>query len=173
MEVTFNGTYDKEMFIEAMRLTERQTVLGKVFRYLALGLAILVIGGSLYAWFTEGMDSADLPRLARNIITALIIGYYYFSNILSRRSLLAKLFDSTPKRTMQGNASVAGIAIGPDAGKTLFKWEQFTSKGERGNIYALLTTDGSVAVFHKDFFTDETDWQRFKQMANQRVIEPK
>jgi len=173
MEVTFYGTYDKGMFIEAMRLTEKQTTLRKVFRYLALGLAIFIIGGTLYAWLIEGMDQSYLPRLARNIITAAIIGYYYFNGIISRRLLLANLFGSTPERTMQGNASIEGIAIGPNEGKKLFKWEQFMSKGEQGKIFALMTVDGSVAVLHRDFFATESDWQRFKQMANQRVIEPK
>ena len=172
MEVTFYGTYDKTMFVEALRLTERNTKLVTVFRYLALILSVLIIGGTLYAWLSGGMDQSDLPRLARNIITALIIGYYYFSGILARQRLLKSLFSSGRAQTMQGNASPEGISLGSGNSKVLFKWERFVSKGARGPINALLTTDGAVAVFHRDFFATENDWQRFKQLADQRVIEP-
>lgn len=172
MDVAFYGTYDKPMFLEALRLTERNTRLVTVFRFLALVLSVLIIGGTLFAWLSGGMDQSDLPRLARNIITALIIGYYYFSGLLARQRLLKSLFSSGREQTMQGNANPEGISLGSKNNKVLFKWEQFVSKGERGAIYALLTTDGAVAVFHRDFFATESDWQRFKQLADQRVIEP-
>jgi hypothetical protein len=172
MEITFFGTYNKAMFLEALRLTEKQPTRVMVFRYLALGLALLIIGGSLYAWFSAGMDRSDLPQLARNIITALIIGYYYFSQLLSRQRLLNNLFRSGPERTMQGNASLEGITLGPKEDQVTIPWERFGSKGEKDKLFAMLTVDGSVAVFHRDFFATESDWQRFKQLSNQRVIEP-
>lgn len=172
MEVTFYGTYDKTMFLQAVRLTEKQSVWAKVFRYFALGLSVLIIGGTLYLWLSESLDQSDLSRIGRNIITALIFGYYAFSDYISRQRLVKKLFRSGPERTMQGNASHEGISLGPKDGKVMFKWEQFISKGEQGPILALMTTDGSVAVFHRDFFATENDWQHFKQLANQRVIEP-
>jgi hypothetical protein len=162
------------MFVEALRLTERHTTLNKVFRYLALGLALLIIGGTLYAWIIiEGVDRSYIPRFARNILTASLIGWYYFKDMFARRRLLANLFHARSERTMQGRASIEGVEIGPKDGKKLFKWEQFVSKGDKGKIYALMTTDGSVAVFHKEFFATEVDWERFKQMARQFVIEPR
>lgn len=173
MEVTFYGTYDKNMFIEAMRLVEKETPLVKFLRYFALIFSIAVIGITLYTWIITGFESSYIPRMIRNLITAAIIGYYYFSGLISRRRLLANLFRTGSERPMQGNATMEGISIGPNEGKTLFKWDTFTSKGEKGKLLALMTTNGSVAVFHRDFFATESDWQRFRQLVNQRVIEPK
>ena len=173
MEIAFYGTYDKAIFVEAMRLTEKRTTIGTIFRYLALVVSVLIIGGTLYAWFSDSMDRSSISRLIRNIVTAALIGYYYFSGIISRQRLLSKLFHSGPRRTMQGKANFEGIFIGQNDNTVLFKWDQFMSKGEQEKIYALMTVDGSVAVFHHDFFSSESDWQRFKQMANQRVVEPK
>ena len=173
MEITFYGTYDKQMFHEALRLTEKRSVLNAVLRYSALGLSLLIIGGSLYGWITEGMNQSEIGRLLRNLITASLIGYYYFDGIIARNRSIASLFRSGPGRTMQGNADLEGITIGPQEHKVTIKWDRFVSKGEKDGLFALMTIDGSVAVFNSHFFATESDWQRFRQMANQRVIEPK
>jgi hypothetical protein len=173
MEVTFFGTYDRQMFLEALQLTEKRSTLHAVLRYLALGLSLLIIGGSLYGWFTEGMNPSEIGRLLRNLITASLIGYYYFGGLIARNRSIASLFRSGPERTMQGNANLEGISIGPKDHRALIQWDRFVSKGEKDGLFALRTVDGSVAVFHRDFFATESDWQRFRQLANQRVVEPK
>ena len=173
MEVTFYGTYDRQMFIDALNLTNRKSTLNTVLRYLALALALFIIGGSVYAWTVEGMDQSKLGRIARNVITGSLIGYYYFSPIITQKRVIASLFRSGPERTMQGKADLEGITIGPKDHKVMIKWDRFVSKGEKIGLFALMTVDGSVAVFHRDFFATETDWHRFRQMATQRVIEPK
>ena len=173
MEVTFYGTYDKQMFLDALSLTEKRSALHTALRFLALGLFLFAIGAGLYAWFIEGVDQSRIPRFIRSLITALLIGYYYFSPILARRRAVAILFRTGPERTMQGNASPEGIAVGPKDNRGKIKWDRFISKGEKDRLFALMTIDGFVAVFHRDFFATESDWQRFKHMANQRVVEPK
>jgi hypothetical protein len=173
MEVTFYGTYDKQMFLDALSLTEKKSALNTALRFLALGLFLFIIGASLYAWFIEGVDQSRVPRLIRSLITALLIGYYYFSPILARRRAVASLFRSGPERTMQGNANLEGIDVGPRDNRATIKWDRFISKGEKDKLSALMTVEGFVAVFHRDFFATESDWQRFRHMVNQRVVEPK
>ena len=173
MEVTFYGTYDQQMFLDAIKLTDKKSTLNTVLRYLALVLALVIIGGSLYAWYIEGMDQSKLSRIGRNIITGLFIGYYYVSPIISQKRVIASLFSAGPNRTMQGNANLEGISLGPKENRVTLTWDRFISKGEKDKLFALITVERSVAVFHRDFFATENDWQRFKHMANQRVIEPK
>lgn len=173
MEVTFYGTYDKQMFLEALRLTEKRSVLSSIFRYLALGLAIFIVGGTIYAWIAEGMDQSDVGRLARNLITGLLFGYYFFSGIITRNRSIANLFRLGPERVVSGTVNLEGIIIGTKENQVLLEWNRFAGKGENGKLFALRTVDGSVAVFHRDFFATESDWQRFRQFANQKVIEPK
>lgn len=173
MEVTFYGTYDKKIFLEALKLTERKSLFNTIFRYFALGLSLLIIGGTLYAWIIGDLDQSETGRVIRNLTTALFIGYFYFSGMIARSRSIAGLFRSGPERVMSGNASPDGITIGARETGVLLKWDRFVSKGENGKLFALMTTDGSVAVFHRDFFATEIDWQRFKQFANQKVIEPK
>lgn len=172
MEVTFYGTYDQKMFIDALNLTNKKSTLNTVLRYLSLVLALFIIGGSLYAWTIEGMDQSKISRIARNVITGSLIGYYYFSPVIAQKRVIAGLFRSGPERTMQGKADPEGITIGPKDHKVLIQWDRFIGKGEKDGLFALMTVDRSVAVFHRDFFATESDWQRFRQLANQRVIEP-
>lgn len=173
MEVFFNGTYDKAMFLEALKLSERRSALNTFFRYLALSLSLIVIAGTLYAWVVEGVDPTKIGRLIRGFITAAALGYFYFSAIISRNRSVAHLFKSGPKRTMQGNVNAEGIMIGTPPHSNMLNWDRFMSKGEKGQLLSLMTIDGSVAVFHRDFFANESDWQRFRQLVNQKVIEPK
>ena len=173
MEVTFYGTYDKQMFLDALRLIEKKSMLNTVVRYVALVLSLFIIGGTIYGWLIEGMDQSNLGRILRNLITASLFGYYFLSPILARRKAVTILFRAAPRRTVQGNANHEGISLGPKENRDTIKWERFISKGEENKLFALMTVDGFLAIFHKDFFATESDWQRFKQMANQRVIEPK
>jgi hypothetical protein len=160
------------MFLDALGLIEKKSTLNTVFRYLALALLLLVIGGTLYGWLTEGMDQSNIARLVRNLISASIFGYYFFSPIIARKRAAAILFRAGPERTIQGNVNLEGISIGPKDNRTI-KWDRFVSKGERDKLFALMTVEGFVAVFHKDFFATENDWHQFRRWANQRVIEPK
>lgn len=173
MEVSFYGTYDKKMFMEALKLTERVPKFSIVFRYLALGLSLLVIGGTIYGLLTEGFDQTSISRVLRNLVTAIFLGYFYFSAMIARHRSIANLFHSGPERTMQGNINHAGVTIGTREQNVTIAWDRFISKGEKDQLFALMTVDGSVAVFHRDFFATESDWQRFRSFANQKVIEPK
>lgn len=173
MEVGFYGTYDKKMFMEALKLTERVPKFGIVIRYAALVFSLLIIGGTIYGWLLEGFDQAELSRVLRNLVTAAFIGYFYFSGMIARSRSIASLFRAGPERTMQGNVNLEGVTIGTKQQNVTLPWDRFVSKGEKGQLFALMTVDGSVAVFHRDFFATESDWQRFRQFANQKVIEPK
>lgn len=173
MEVSFRGTYDKKMFLEALKLSEKRSVLNTVFRYLALGLSIIIIAGTLYGWAVEGIDPSQIGRLIRGLITAGLLGYFYFSAIISSNRSVANLFKSGPQRVMQGISNFEGVMIGTPPHTVMLSWDRFIRKGEKGPLLSLMTIDGSVAVFHRDFFASDSDWQRFKQLVNQKVIEPK
>jgi len=43
MKVPFYGTYDKQVFLESLNLTEKDSAFRSVSRYLALGPALLVV----------------------------------------------------------------------------------------------------------------------------------
>lgn len=173
MDIEFYGTYNRQMFLTALKLTDKKSTLNTIFRYLTLILAVFIIGGSLYAWYLEGLDQSKLSRIARNVITGLIIGYYYFSAAITQKRVIASLFSSGPNRIMQGNVNFEGVSIGSKEHPVMLKWDRFIGKGEQDKLLALMTADRSVAVFHRDFFATEVDWQRFKQVVNQRVTEPK
>ena len=173
MEVNFFGTYNKETFLEAHQLAEKRSTFNIIFRYAALGLSILIISWTVYGMVVDGIDPSEIGSVLRNLVTALVIGYYYFSGWIVRNRSITRLFRSGPKRTMQGNVNLEGVTLGTPQQNALIKWDRFVSKGEKGQLFALMTVDGSLAVFHREFFATESDWQRFRLLANQRVIEPK
>lgn len=174
MDIAFRGKYDKQMFLQGLRLVERTSVINKVLRWLSLALVIFVIANEIYTWLTADPTMWESARLIRHAVTALLLGYYYLSPHIARWSRTAALFKNEPYRIMQGLANLEGIRIGPAGGQqVMFPWGQFYRKGKKGQLIAILTLDGNMALFHRDFFETESDWNRFNQLVEQRVIEPK
>jgi hypothetical protein len=174
MEILFLGHYNRKMFSDGLRLVERNSPIKIILRWLALGLSLVVVGIGLYNWISTGAEIYEISRIFRHLITALLLGYYYVSPYISRWQTISKLFQAASERTMQGKVTLDGITIGPaSASYALFKWETFFRKGRKEQLVALLTTSGNLALFHRDFFQSESDWQRFLQLVEQRVHEPK
>jgi hypothetical protein len=172
MEIHFRGSYDKRMFMRGLGLLDRTKPVNRILRWLSLGLAIAVIGLGISDWLQAGASGYEINRLVRTAVTALLLGYYFFSPYITRWTNVSGLFKAGPNRTMQGQADHEAITLtaGNDR-KVVFPWAKFFRKGIRDPLLALMTLDGSMALFHRSFFQTESDWSRFRQLVDQKVIE--
>ncbi len=162
------------MFWQALRLVERSTIFSKIFRWLALALSIAVLATGLYDWIRQGANLSESLRLLRHFITALILIYYYISPYLARWMSVSKLFRRNSTRVMQGVVNLEGIRIGSENNSSLtYEWKDFFRKARKEDLLVLVTVRGSLALFHRSFFQSEADWQRFLQLVDGRVVEPK
>lgn len=173
MDIPFHGTYDKKVFLDALKLTERKPLFATIFRYFALFFSLFLISWIIYLWLTHGIDETESSKVLRTLASAIFIGYFYFNGMLVRNQSVARLFRSGPTRTAQGTITFEGVMVGTSEKNVIIPWDRFISKGEKGQLFALMTADGSVAIFQRDFFESDLDWQRFRQIASQKVIEPK
>jgi hypothetical protein len=174
MEILFDGTYDKNTFVRGLRLIEKSAPVKKILRWVILIILVLALGAGIYEWITEGATSAGIARIARHGLTAALLGYYYASPAIARWSTTSRLFKQSSSLRMTGRIDLDGVTIGPGGGQSVqFRWEQFIRKGRQEQLVALLTVDGSMALFHRRFFQNEPDWGRFLQLVEQRVTEPK
>jgi hypothetical protein len=174
MDIHFLGKYDKKMFLQATRLVEKRSAIGTALRWLSLLLALFVIANGIYTWIAEDLTVAESSKLARHGVTLVLLGYYYIQPYFSQRRRVTGLFSKGIYRIMQGIASVECIQINPPGQQAvMFSWGQFYRKGKKDNLLAILTLDGNLAIFHRDFFQSDSDWNRFNQLVDQKVIEPK
>jgi hypothetical protein len=174
MEIPFDGAYDKRTFIRGLRLIEKPSLSRRILRWFILIILLFAVGAGIYAWVKEGATTSSLPNLARPALTTVLLGYYYVSPYLSRRIKTDRLFRDKPSRRMSGIVDVEGVLVGPLSGKNArFQWNRFVRKNRQDQLVALLTVDGTIALFHRSFFQSEPDWSRFLQLVDKRVIEPK
>jgi hypothetical protein len=172
MEIQFHGRYDKRMFLQGLALLDRTRPVYRILRWLALGLGLAVIGLSLYDWIRTG--DFDAGRTYRSAFTVLLLGYYFVAPHVTRWATVSRQFKDAPSRTMQGRVDHAAITITAANGRTaVFAWEKFFRRGIREPLLALMTLDGSMALFHRSFFQSESDWSRFRQLVDKHVIEPR
>jgi hypothetical protein len=168
----FNGEYDKAMFRKALALVERTSAPIRIMRLMSLvfAIGILIVGAP--RWFASGFNAPDMARIARDLITAALLGYFFISPMISRWQSVSKVFKKDERRKMAGYADKDGITIQTPPGKEgFFAWEKFIRKGSRDQLTALMLYDGALAVFQRDFFKNESDWNRFNQLVNQKVKE--
>jgi hypothetical protein len=173
MDIHFEGQYDKELFQQALGLVQRQSLLSRILRLTAIFLASIVIGIAVYNWIASGIF--EFAKFARSIIAVALLGYYYVSPYISQRVTINNLFSDVTLRTMRGHANTQGVFLSspnsqPDVS---FEWKVFFRVGKKNGLLSLYTSDGTVALFHRNFFADESDWHQFEQLVDQKVKEPK
>lgn len=174
MEVRFDGTYDKRMFMHGLEILDNSTMNRQVLRWLLLFVLVFGLFASIYDWVQKGAIPTALIDQARPAFIFLLLVAYLVTPYGRRWDKTRKLFAKTTARRMIGRADSEGILIGPVSGKShKFKWDRFLRRGRRGDYLSLLTLDGSLALFHKSFFRDEPDWNRFLKLVEHRVIGPK
>jgi hypothetical protein len=173
MDISFEGQYDKRMFRQALGLVQRQSAFSRISRWLAMFLALLVIGYWLYTWATTGVF--EVARLTRHLITAVLLGYYCISPYFSQWAAVNSLFANTNLRTMHGHVNTQGVFISsPNSqAEATFEWKRFFRKGKKDELISLFTMDGTLAVFHSNFFACESDWHQFEQLVDQKIKEIK
>jgi membrane protein implicated in regulation of membrane protease activity len=174
MEIKFDGTYDRRMFMYGLGILDDYTVGRQVLRWLLPIVLLFGMGLSVYDWVLKGAVPAGLTQQLQPAFIFLLLVYYLVAPYARRWNKTRKSFEKTTSRRMIGRASAEGIVIGPVSGKTArFRWDRFMRSARRGEYLALLTLDGSMALFHRSFFKDGPDWQHFLKLVDQRVMRPK
>src|SRR5574338_272946 len=112
MEIPFDGTYDQKTYRRALALIEKKTVGKTILRWLALIALVAALGAGIYDWVDRGARAEDLPRLARPVLTAVLLGYYYMSPAITRQVRTSRMFQGKESRRMNGFVDLEGIVVG-------------------------------------------------------------
>lgn len=174
MEIEFAGRYDRETVFQAVRLANKPSRLSSVLR---IGSAILLAGlfaGYLIAFFRSGqISSTEIVQAGRLLLTVPFILYIVLQPYLSSRRLAGKIWkDPAMRMPVTGTISGQGIRyLSSTQSPREMDWSLFAKRQVVEDLIVLLTADGLLSFFPRNFFKTENDWRVVLQWVNARVAE--
>ncbi len=168
MDIEFQGQFERNQYLEAIRLAGTPKKWSTVWRViLFVGFTALA---AFYA-FTAMQDGeaagSEIARFVRYGFGIVVLGYFIFRPYITIQQTANRLWnDPLLRRTIQGTVSSQGITFG----KLTTPWNDFAFKHVTDDLVVLLTADRTMSALPRSFFKDESDWQRFRQMIEHYVI---
>lgn len=170
MDIHFDGQYDQQVFLKALRLVQRRTWVNQALRYAALAAALILSATFVQTWVTTG--SAEGYRLA---VAGLLFAFFIYP-LVNTGLVVMRLFKERPLRSIGGRADSAGIVLlskmSPGKRRQI-PWKEFRRAGHTEGLTGLLAADGTLWVFRRDFFGSESDWNRFRQLVKKNITATK
>jgi hypothetical protein len=169
MEIEFSGQHDKPTYFKAVHWIYRPSQRDFIIRvsvfavFSAVFAAIVVV-----ALQKEGGEPFEFLRLARHLITFIIIAYLIFQPHLKGYQMATRLWqDPIIRRKLSGRVSSMGVQFDPS--HDWMGWDQFAKVYKSNDLVVLLTAARLFVVLPRSFFRDDHDWKMFQELVNSRV----
>ncbi len=170
MEIPFKGQHDRTTFFRAVRLANRPAGRSNRLQWLvvaALGVAIFFSGQSYFE--TGSLAPGDLIRLGFAVaILVIFLGWPYALSYIQASRLWK---DPALQQTITGRAQERGITYTNVSPYRTVPWTNFARLRTASDLVTLLTPAGVLSVFPRQFFKSEADWQAFRQLVQQKIIQ--
>lgn len=171
MDIEFEGQFQQEQYYRAIRAILTPPVRSSLIRA-AIFLAVATAIGMLYFYAMQdgALNEIENSRVrlslfAGGLLTVYLITPYIGINANAKR-LWAK---PAAQRVRTGRISVEGVT---NADK-LTPWSAYTRKYMYADMVLLLTAGGGMSLLPRQFFREEMDWKRFRQMVEQYAVNAK
>lgn len=167
MEIKFSGRYDKNLFFRSIHLAN-QPARRKPWVLPMITTTVVVI--FIYLFYRL-MSTRDILGNASYIVIVMIAGSFvarsYFLPYLVARKLWV---NPAIHEEHNGSVSQTGIVYYLKKGKNDIPWERFNRVRRANGITVLVTRDGLMVTFTKNFFRSEPDWQKFNHLVDSKII---
>lgn len=167
MEIKFRGSYDKNLFFKSVQLAN-QSARRKPWVLPVISVVVLV---AFIILIFRLVNSRDVIGNSSYIVIVMIAGGFsvrsYLLPYLAARKLWA---NPAVQEEHAGSISSKGIIYYLKKGKNEMPWERFNRVRRIKGITTLVTRDGLLLIFPRNFFASEIDWQRFNQLVETKTI---
>ena len=171
MDIEFEGQLQQDQYIRAVK-----DILTPPLRSTLIRLAIFLVAAAAVAYLfiynqRDGVISEiennrqRLALFAGGFLTLYLIAPY-IGITRNAKNLWKK---PAARRVRSGRVSPEGITYGDK----LTAWESYTRKYQYDDMVLLLTARGGMSLLPRQFFRDEMDWKRFRQMVDQNAVNAK
>ena len=167
MQIKFNGQYDRDLFFKAVALANRPPKNRQRLLSIMLVIAISAIGVIGYRILTSGDWLDNLVYLVAAVFMGGFIAYIFFRPYFAARKLWA---NPGTRRPLKGTITNQGITYVFPEGENIIEWERFNRLQKTSDLATLVRVDGLLLVFSRRFFNSESNWQRFNELVDAKVI---
>ncbi|HKJ27744.1 MAG TPA: hypothetical protein VJ965_08910 [Anaerolineales bacterium] len=171
MEIPYQGQYEKKQYLKGVYRALRPKTWVSILRFgLFLVFFVLLLGVMIAEFNGDGLQINEVARLVRHTLTLIILAYVSFYNSIRIYQKANKLWkDPITPAIRSGVVSNQGISFRSNTQQ----WNQFIKKDVQDDMVVLLTINHQFAIFPRSFFSSDSDWNRFVQLVEAKVIEPK
>lgn len=171
MDIEFEGQLKEDQYIRAVKdiLTPplRSTLIRiAIFIIAAAAVAFLFIYNQRDGAITEIENNRQRLALFAGGFLTLYLVTPYIGITHNAKNLWKK---PAAQRVRTGRISPEGITYGDK----MTTWDSYTRKYQYDDMVLLLTARGGMALLPRQFFRDEMDWKRFRQMVTQYAVNAK
>ena len=162
MEISFQGQYDKKLFVKAVRLANQPSRNQRRFISITPVFAVAAIGLMVYRILDTGDLEGNLILLLAALLLGGIVTWIYLAPYVAARRMWA---NPGTRRHLKGRINHQGIIYELEAGTNEIKWERFTRVRKADGFVTLVRNDGLLVVFPKSFFKKSSDWRKFLKLV--------
>jgi hypothetical protein len=118
----------------------------------------------------DGVSTFEFSKIARHLITFLILAYFIFQPYLKSYQTASRLWqDPVIRRNLSGHVSSLGIQFNPS--NEWMAWDQFVKIYKSTDLVVLLTAARLFVILPRKFFQSDKDWQMLQSLIGSKVKE--
>ena len=168
MDIQFQGQYDRKVFFNAVRIANRPA--GNQKRFLMF--MMLFTGGGLILILYRVFDTGDFAGNAILLFAALIMVVVLIGIYLQPFFTARKLWAGPGvRRYLKGNITNKGIQYHLSEGVNDIAWIRVSRVRKGVGLVTLIRNDGLLMIFPRSFFRRDSDWRKFNQVVEKRIIQ--
>ncbi|MFM8320318.1 MAG: hypothetical protein ACKOC5_05310 [Chloroflexota bacterium] len=170
MEIPFKGQHDWKTFYRAVRLANQPARRGRWTGLLvlaALGALIVLTGQSFFS--PEAQDPFNLVRLG--LAALLVIAFLGWPGGLALYQARRLWQNPALQQPISGRAGEKGLTYTNTTPYRSVSWESFARLRLSTDLVTLLTPGGVLTVLPRSFFKNDSDWKRFRELAQRKVLQ--
>jgi hypothetical protein len=168
MDIRFEGQYDRALFYRAVLLANQPD---RSRRGLLNVMLLVVLGGALalLVRLVEGGSFQDnWIYIVGWAFMALVVGRAFLPPLWVAHKMWAV---PGPRRALKGRVTQWGITYRLDQGRNEIRWERINRMRKTNSLVTLVTKDGLLLIFPRQFFDNSADWRNFNQLVQTKILQ--
>jgi len=167
VEISFRGQYDQDLFFKSVILANqppKSRLFVRTFMSVFIVAAVAVLVSRL-------IETGDILANATYIVLVMIIAAFLIRSYL-QPYLAARQMWKNPsvQRKLNGVVTKKSILYRLEEGENEIQWERFNRVRKNRNLTTLVTREGLLVIFPQHFFRNQSDWERFNNLVDSKIV---
>lgn len=170
MDINFQGEYQKWQYFKGVYRANKPKTPNAILRISLFVVFTALFIAVIFSEAQKGFDTALLYRVGRHFLTFLALLYFILQPFIKSYQNASRLWkDPFIRAGVAGSVSSRGITYG----SYIQEWTRFIKKDVAEEMVVLVADDRIMSILPRNFFSNSQDWERFLQLVENKVQEPK